>query len=621
MGTGVRYENHIIRINLKDNTVNQELFDRGELRKWVGGNGTALKLLYDEVPVDVEPLSPANKLIFSAGPFNGTKIPGSGIYSVSTKGPLTGMLVSAQANGFFGARMRHAGFETMIIEDTAPEWSYIYIENGKVEIRSAEKFMGMDTWETEAAVKQELGKPRASVICVGPAAENLIPFCAIMGDFGHAASTNGPGTVMGSKKIKAIAIANDSNKVDVWDESLNTEIYKELLAEAEATYMGSFIKASGTYGYFNFMAEMGAITVKNYSTEVWPSIKEYYGGVIEENWDEKKKPCWACPWSHCKEVTVKKGKAEGYTGEAPEYEAVSAWTMNIGSDDIGESVRLQNICDGMGFDLKEVTYVISLVMECFNDGILTLEDTEGLDLTWGNTESVATLLQDIAHCRGFGAKLTKGVKATAEMIGGKALNKAEYMGRGLAPHVVDGRPFWPLWYSMAMSDTGSFYCHAHENPEIGNTEEIGIFDAEKIGKYAHNSANKTVMGDCVGACYFFLDGSVATTVKALNAATGWDMTVKEFLEVGERIATISRAYNNINGLTPEMEMSVSPRYARDPIDGPMAGIAVNTFRESTFRDHYEASGWDRETCRPLPETLKKLGLDYVIKDLWPEEAL
>lgn len=620
MASGKKYVNHILRINLNSGEINKEEFDPVELRKWVGGNGTALKILYDEVKPEVKPLSPENKLIFAAGPLNGTRAPGTGIFEVATKGPLTGMLVSAQANGFFGARMRHAGYETIILENIAPEWSYIYINNGKVEIYPADELMGMDTWDTEKKLKEKLGKPKASIVCIGPAAENMIPYCAIMSDYGHAAATNGPGTVMSSKKIKAIVIANDNSEVDIWDDALNTSVRKEFLESAEKSYMGNMIKTMGTFGFYNSMAQMGALTIKNYLSESWPTIDKYYGDVIDENWTKKKKPCWACPWAHCAEVTVTKGKAKGYVGEAPEYEAVSAWTLNIGSDDIGESVRLQNICDGMGFDLKEVTYTISLAMECFNDGLLTLEDTEGLDLSWGNTDSVAQLLKDIAYRRGFGAKLANGVKATAELIGGEALNKAVYMGRGLAPNVVNGRPYWPLWYSLALSDTGSFYALAKQEPEIGNNEEIGLFGLDKISKYAPSSSNKTVMEDCIGMCNFFTNGDIQPTVNAINAATGWDMTIEEYLEVGERIKNLSRAYNILNGLTAEMEMAVSPRYARDSVDGPLFGMAKEVCRENVFRDFYEASGWDKETSKPLPETLNRLEIDFIIPDLWPSEG-
>lgn len=616
MATGKKYINHILRINLKSGELKHEEFDPQELRKWVGGNGTSLKILYDEVPAEVDPLSPENKLIFAAGPLNGTRVPGSGIYQVATKGPINGMLTSAQGNGFFGARMRHAGYETIILEDAAPEWSYIYIDNGTVEIRPAEKFVGMDTWKTEEALKEEVGQKRASVICIGPAAENLIPYSAILGDFGHAAATNGPGTVMASKKIKAIVIYSDTSETDIWDEALNKNIRKEFLEAAENTFMGNMIKTKGTYGFFDSMGQMGALAIKNYSTEEWPTLEQYNGDRYSENWAEKKKPCWACPWAHCAEVTVTKGKATGHVGEAPEYEAVSAWCLNIGNDDIGESVRLQSICDGMGFDLKEIAFTVSLVMECFNEGLLTLEDTGGLDLTWGNTDAVGQLLKDIAYRRGFGAKLAGGVKATAEKIGGKALNMAVYLGRGLAPNVVNGRPYWSLWYNLALSDTGSFYGSAEQNPETGNFEEVGMFDLDKIGKFTPNSGKKSAMMDCIGICNFFGYGSLHQTVKAVNAATGWDMDIEEFLRVGERIRALSRAYNCFNGLTPEMEMAVSPRYARDSVDGPMVGIAKGVFKESVFRDYYKACGWDIETGKPLPETLSSLGLDYIIDDLW-----
>lgn len=618
MYNGSSYVHRMLRINLGKGTTKIEDFDPSELRKWVGANGVGLKLLYDEVGPEVDPLSPENKLYFGAGPFTGTRMPGSGIVNVTTKGPLTGYMVAAQANGFFGARMVHTGYETIILDDAAPEWSYIYIRDGKVEIRPADKLLGLTSYETEELLKKELGRPRASIASIGPAAENMIPYCAIMFDYGHAAATNGPGTIMASKKVKAIVIDNTSNKVTVYDEDkLNKEIRKEMLSVAEASHQGSMIKEHGTMGYYNFMADMGALTIKNYSTQEWPDIENYYGGTIEENWESKKMPCWACPWAHCADITVTKGKAKGHHGEAPEYEAVSAWCLNIGNNDIGESVRLQNIVDGMGFDLKEVAYTISLCYECFNDGILTLEDTGGLDLTWGNTESCGILLEDIAYRRNFGAKLAGGVKKTAEMIGGEALNKAVYVGRGLAPNVVNGRPFWPLWYNLAMSETGSFYCHAQTDPQIGNNDEIGIYDADAIGKGAHNSAKKTIMEDCIGACNFFLSGDLAPIIKAINAITGWDMTIEEYLEVGDRIAAISRAYNIVNGLTPEQELSFSPRYGEAPHDGPLFGqIPPQCFTESTFRDYYTTSGWDKETSKPLPETLRRLGIEYVIKDLW-----
>ena len=331
-------------------------------------------------------------------------------------------------------------------------------------------------------------------------------------------------------------------------------------------------------------------------------------------------PCWACHWGHCSTVTVKEGKAKGYVGEEPEFEIVAMWTMNIGSDDIGEAVRLNDIGNKMGFDAKELGYLVSMLMECFSEGILTLEDTGGLDLSWGNTESVAKLIPEIAFKRGFGAKLVGGVKKTAELIGGEALNKAVYMGRGLAPHGVNGRPFWSLWYNLNLSDTGSFYGGAAMDPDIGNTEPIGLYDADKIGKYMPNNANKTILYDTLGVCYFMVLGATQPTIDALNAATGGDMTKDEYFEVGKRIRAISRAYNILNGLTPEIEMSVSPRYARDPSEGAAAGKAIGVNRENIYRDYYEVSGWDKETSKPLPETLRNLGLGYMIKDLWPDYA-
>ena len=616
MSSGKKYSHRILRIDVNTGEAKREIFDTAETRKFIGGNGIALKILYDEVPPEVKPLDPENKLIFTTGPLTGTRIPGTGTYQVSAKGPLTGLLVSSQANGYFGARMRHAGYETIILEGATADWKYIWIHDDKVEVRSAAHLMGMDVWETQKKLVEEVGKAKASVACIGPAGENLVPFAGILNDFGHIASTNGPGCVMGSKKIKAVVISTDNSSVDIWDEALNTDIRKNFLAGAEKSGLGGHAKVAGTLGYFDGLPPRSGQSIKNYSTNVFHGIEKFSKAEREEYVDRKKTTCWACPWAHTAEVVVKKGKAKGFKGEEPEYEAASAWSTNIGNDDYGESIRLSYICEAMGLDAKEAGFTISLVMECFENGLITLEDTGGLDLSWGSTDSVAQLLEDVAHRRGFGAKIAGGVKATAEGIGGEALNMGVYVGRGLAPNIVDERMAGPAFYNLALSETGSFYGMAGKDLQIGNTDDVGMLDFDKIGTAMARNSTKWLLMDSYGCCMLFVSGDLLPTLAAINAATGWDMTLEELLKAGERIKTISRAYNLLNGLTAEREMSVSPRYARPPVDGATFGVITQLLHKNVFTDYYLRSGWDEQTSKPLPETLRDLGLDNIIKDLW-----
>ena len=351
MASGKKYIHRILRIDVNTGEAKHEIFDPVEARKFIGGNGIALKILYDEVPPKVKPLDPENKLIFTTGPFTGTKIPGTGTYQLSAKSPLTGLLVSAQANGYFGARMRHAGYETLILEGTAEDWKYIWIHDDKVEIRSAAHLIGLDVWTTQDKLIEEVGKPKASVACIGPAGENLITSAAVMNDYGHVASTNGPGCVMGSKNIKAVVISSDQNTVDIWDEALNTEVRNNFLASAEKSGLGGHAKVAGTLGYYDGLPPRSGQAIKNYSTNVFPGIEKFSKAEREDYVDRKKTTCWSCPWAHTAEVVVKKGKAKGFKAEEPEYETSSAWSTNIGNDDYGESIRLSHICEGMGFDV------------------------------------------------------------------------------------------------------------------------------------------------------------------------------------------------------------------------------------------------------------------------------
>lgn len=617
------YRNRVLRIDLSTGKITKSEFDQEFLRKYIGGTGVGIKVIYDEVPKHVKPFDPENRIVFAASPLNGTSAPGSGIVTINTKGAMTGMLSSTQMNGSFGARMRFAGFETIILQGKAPEWSYIYIHDGEVEIRPAKKFVGYDTWTKEEMLIEDAGQDpkRTSSLCIGPSAENGVPFAATIGDHGHVASTNGTGAVLASKLIQGMVVFGSDTNIEVYDKDLVAIKRKAVVENAYKGQVGSSVKAAGSNGYLPGIWYVNLVTVKNYTTNEWPNKMEWTGQKIRDSYSKRKiDPCWGCGMGHCSDATVKEGPAAGFTSEEPEYEALMAWTLNIGNDDIGRALKVHNLHEGLGLDVRESAYCVSLAMECFEKGVITLQDTDGLDLSWGNTESAEKLIEQIAYRKGFGAIFSDGVKKGAERIGGKALDYAVYTGRGTAPHVVDGRGFWLLHCSVAFSDNNSFSGGPATNPEIGVDYPIApTGDPTNFGKAMPKTKAAEILRDMIAMCYFFLSDGYTPAIELLNAVTGWNMTLDEYLEAAERVVNLLRAYAVINGLTPEIELGSSKRMLSAQTDGFIPGNCIGDVQEQIAREWYEAAGWDVKTCKPLPETLKRLGLDFVIKDLWGEQ--
>jgi aldehyde:ferredoxin oxidoreductase len=617
MTTKQYWQGKILRINLSTGEIKRELSDPKELRKYIGGAGIGIKMLYDEVSPKTNPLSSENKIFFCAGPLNGTRIPGSGIYSVVTKGAQTGGLAATQSNGYFGARMRHTGNDIIVIEGKAKEWSYIYIEDDKVEIRSAAHLLGKKLTDTQDTIKNETGKKRACVVCIGPAGEKGVTFAAIGNDYGHVASTNGCGAVMGSKNLKAIAISASSTNVEMYDKDGLNAMVKEFADQAAKSFLGGAIKAFGTYAYFNGMWPTGQVPVKNYTSNVWPNHEKFFGQNFYAGVDRKIKPCWACPWGHCSEVTFKEGAKAGIPMEEVEFEMMAAFTTNIGQDDMSLGTWLANIFEEYGMDGKEHAYCISLIYECFSKGILTLKDTGGLSFNWGETDDLPELIDQIANRRGFGAIMSDGVKKGSERIGGEAVNMAVWAGKGYAPHVTDTRGIggWSQNLSLAVSDNGAFYGTHHPDPLIYVTEMVDPYDKKGLGKATKHGSVKWVYNDNVGVCMFFLGGNQPNMVKAINYVAGWDMDTDELYVVGERTKALSRAYNMLCGRTREDDR-VSPRLKMTQVDGPGAGHNLSENYDELVNAYLTASEYDTKTGKPLPALLKRLDLDYVNKDLW-----
>ncbi|MBI4301204.1 MAG: hypothetical protein HY664_01175 [Chloroflexi bacterium] len=611
------YAGKILRVDLTTEQISKEPLREADLRKFIGGSGLGIKYLYDEVPPGTQWSDPENRLILATGPLGGTQVGGSGTFSVVTKGPLTDGAASSQANGFLGAFLKFSGFDGIVVHGAANRLVYLYVHDGTAEIRNASHLAGKNTWDTEALIKEELGKRKRemSVFGIGPAGENLVRFACIVGDEGHVAAHNGVGAVMGSKKLKAIAVARGKDNVLVKDRTKLNTLARELL-EAVRARPGLNVYEWGTSMVYSGLHAAGGLPVKNYTTSIFPEHSKFMGDKIRNSFEIKWNPCWACHMHHCHIMKVTEGPYKGYVGEEPEYEQWASWGSLIGQTDPGAALMLANENDRLGMDTNEAGWVLSWVLECYEKNILTKEDTDGLEMSWGDAEAVKAMLGKIAWRQGFGDVLAEGVMRAARRVGGQAPYLAIHTMKGNTPRGHDHRAMWSMLFDTCVSDIGTDEGASATEPEIARlSAELGPFSPQYISLANAKGKPVRVFDDCLGTCWFNTMGLTGSLAELLKAATGWDFTREEAIEVGRRIVNLFRSFNIRHGHTAELECP-SQRYASMPLDGPAVGKHILPVWAQMLRAYYEQSGWDAETGKPLPQTLQQLGLGHVVQHIW-----
>jgi len=613
------YMGKILRVDLTSEQLTEESIDEATLRKYLGGTGLGAKIMYDEVPAGVEWSDPENRLIWTAGVLCGTRAPASATYAVVTKGPLTNYFVASHSNGYFGPRLKFAGYDAVVVQGVAKRWVYLYIHDGIAELRDAAHLLGRDTWETDEIFKKELGDTKVSVSCIGPAGENLVKYASICCDKGHVASSNGCGAVMGSKKLKAIAVHGKAT-VPIHDKQRFTALVKEWHEQNKTTLWGTVIPTMGTNGQFSATHDLGFLAVKNLTANVFPDHPKFNGDNVRAYYNGKPRPCYACQYTHCYEIELKSGPHKGAIVEEAEYEGAEAFSSAIGNGDLDAAEWLNNLNDRLGMDAKEQAFLMGLAIECYEKGLITKKDTDGVELKWGNVEAVEAMLHKIARRDGFGDVLAEGIMRAAEKIGGDAPKFAVYTHKGHAPHVQDGRGMWMIVFSMSTTDLA-----AGPAGDMGDLGELGeslgaafmdpttAFSPEAVPRLVSQMGRRGNFIDCLGVCMFASGVPLKHVADTVSAVTGWDFTWREAVDVGDRVMNLMRAFNIRHGHTREHD-SPSPRLLEPPIEGPAKGISAAAAWDQMLDAYYGHLGWDMKG-KPLPETLKKLGLDDVAKEL------
>ncbi len=523
---------------------------------------------------------------------------------------------ASQANGFFGAYLKQCGYDAIIIQGAADKLTYLNITGNGIEIRDASFLAGKDTWETEDALKVEVGQ-NTSVVCIGPAGENLVRFAAIFCDKGHTASHNGLGAVMGSKRLKAIAVARGSKKLPMFDEATVRAKAREMLGQAKEAGGGRLFKW-GTGGGFSGAHDGGWLPVRNLTTNIFPEHERLSGQYIRTHFERKPKTCFACGIAHCGYMKVTEGPYAGMEGEEPEYECLSGMGSQLGNTDPGAVLMLSDTADRLGININETGWLLGWITECYERGLLSKEDTCGLEMTWGNAEAQRQMMEKIACKEGCAAIFAEGTRRACEHFGGEAYNAGVFTLKGASPRGHDHRGRWTEMLDTCCGNNSTIEATSGGDPAefFGVAPIVDRFSPEQIVNTQSAIAGRRPFEDSLGICRFCAPNP-QTEIEALNAVTGWNLTLEDMQHTGKRFIQLLRSFNIRHGLTPNVELP-SPRYCSTPVDGPVAGRGISEHFLKMRSDYYELMGWDRETGKPTPETLRKYGLEQQLRDLYSD---
>ena len=605
----------VLRVDMTQGKLWDEALDEATLQRYLGGTGLGTKYLMEEVDPKTDWSDPKNIFFLGSGILGGSRIPGCGTISITTKGAMTSGATSSQANGNFGAYLKWCGYDAIIVQGASTTWKYLYLHEGGAELRDASKLLGKGSWETEDAIKAELGyKERAmSVFGIGPAGENMVRFAGVFGDRGHAAAHNGLGAVMGSKKLKAFAAQRAPNKLQFADSEKLGELAKKTTEGAKA-FGGGGVFNWGTSRVLPAGEAAGYLPVKNYQTNVFPEKDLFDGQRVRSLFKSQNYPCYGCASHHYELMTVTEGPYKDFFGKEPEYEQWAAWGPQIGQKDPGAAVVLSNECDNLGMDTNEAGWLVGWVMECYEKGALKKEDLGGLEMTWGNVEATRALLKKIANREGYGDTLAEGVKRAAEKMGGEAVNWAIFTGKGNTPRGHDHRGRWVEMLDTVVSDTSTLQTQmlVVDKDLWKMPNPMDVFNPEQVVQAEANSTGSMTVSDCLVQCWFCSFNDTKTQTESINAATGWNLSLEEVMNIGRRAVAMMRIYNLKCGLTPDKEKP-SSRYCSYTVDGPNVDKPIVPHWEKMMDQYYKMMGWDRKTGMPLPETLKELDIEDLAK--------
>lgn len=584
-------------------------------KKFIGGSGLGAKILFEETGPETDPLGPENLLIFAVGPVTGTKGFNSDRFEVITKSPKTGLYGEANCGGHWASGFKKCGFDALVIKEKSKAPVYLDITNDKVEIKSATDLWGKDTFQTHEILQKRVGE-KSEVICIGPSGEMMLPIASIIADgkHGRAAGRSGVGAVMGSKNLKAVVV-NGNKEIKTADPGLITSTNKSIVPSMREG--AKALTEAGTTCALDLFEEAGNLPIKNWYQGEWKSAaKALTGYSIRKtaHWI-KDYACGNCA-IHCgKVVLAKGGEYDGEEIAAPEYETVGLMGTNCLIDDYDVIMKENEICNRYGVDTIAAGNIIAFAMEAYEAGILTEEQTGGLDLRFGNGEAAIKALEMIVQRKSpLGDLLCNGVRQAAAKLGQNSEEFAlEIKGHEIPAH--DPRANFSLALAYATSNRGACHLAFSQDYEEGKVEHLG--SPATTGRFSPDKAAYTArmqdwagLFDSLSICKFARYGGlmVQECVNYLNGATGWNFTPEEFIKTGERIFNLKRMYN--------IRLGISRKDDRLPlrIQTHRRGGGTNELPPFNvmLNEYYQARGWS-EMGIPRQEKLKDLDLTDLVR--------
>ncbi len=597
------YAGCVLRVNLTEGKVSKENPPEDLLRAYIGGRGLGTYYLSQLLNPEVDPLSPENVLIFATGPLTGTPAPTGGRYMVLCKSPLTGLVASSNSGGHFGAELKAAGYDLIIFEGASVEPVYLAIKDDQVELRSAKHLWGLDTDEATDRLLEEFGDPKARVACIGPAGENKVRIACVINDKHRAAGRSGVGAVMGSKGLKAIVVRGTKRPEAPEKEVFMDFIRRKVDIIHQNPVTNEALPKLGTKVLDNIINENGLYPTRNFQTGVFEGVGEVCGeALVEKGYLKKNRGCYACPIK-CARVTELPTKQKG---EGPEYESGWAYGACCGVKDLIAVTEANFMCNRLGLDTISAGVTIACAMELYERGYLPREDLgSGPELRFGSSEAILYYTQAMAYRQGVGDKLAEGSYRLAQAYGHPELSMSVKKQELPAydPRGVQGQAL-----AYATSNRGGCHVRAYLiSPEIlGVPEKLDPQEINGKAEWVKLFQDLTAVIDSMGLCLFSSFALSAEDYRDLLAAsTGFDYTVEEMLQCGERIWNLERVFNLKAGLDPAQD-TLPKRFLEEAMpEGPNKGAVVRL--QDMLPEYYRVRGWDA-SGRPTQEKLAELGL-------------
>jgi len=611
------YNGQILRVNLSQGTTSADTLDELFCRKHLGGAGFISYFLLKELQQGIDPLGPENKLIFALGPVTGVPLPGSGRHCVGAKSPLTGSYAKSEVGGFWGAELKHAGYDAIIVEGKAEKPVYLWIHDGEASIRDASHLWGKNTKETQETIRAELGDSLIRVAGIGPAGENLVRFACIMNDLKDAAGRGGMGAVMGSKNLKAIAVRGHKGP-----EVAEPERIKELRQWVlDNSKLWASLHDLGTGAMMEAHIATGNLPIHNFLDGEFPAAVDISAQAIRDTIRIKMEACYACP-VRCKKVVK---FDEPYSVDpaygGPEYETLAALGSNCDISDLKAVTKGNELCNAYSLDTISMGAVVAFAMECFENGLLTTKDTNGIELKFGNAEVMLKIIELVARREGVGDLLAEGTARAASKIGGGA-EKLAMHSKGLELGMHEPRVKAALGLGYAVNPHGADHCAnlhdtmlAQMGPGLDSVRPLGVLEplsADDLGprKVAafRNIHLQSIVGDSLALCSF-VPYDVQQVADILSAVTGWNTGPVEMLRIAERTMTMARSFNIREGFTAADD-KLPNRFFQPKRNGVLSTKFYDPEQlEKAKSYYYTLMGWDAKTGIPTPEKLQELGIE------------